>query len=195
MGTWVILASGPCMCAEDADYVRGKAQVLVINTTFRLAPWADALYTNDHDWLRHYLPELRKTFAGDLWCGHFSFAHKTGVRHIPFDKDAIGLDPKPGHIAWGMNSGGAALSLLVNHLQAQRVILLGYTQKWPEGGKPRWHGAHPAHLQNQKPGFWRWAAWFQQAALDAQALGVEILNASRDSTLTCFERVELREVL
>lgn len=192
--TVVVMASGPSLCAEDVDYVRGKARVLVINTTFRAAPWADALYSNDHDWYAMHLPQIRETFRGQLWCGHPTWRAE-GVRSIPFDRAAPGLRTHPNVIAWGMNSGGAALNLAYQFVgDAGRIVMLGYDQGWT-GGQPRWHGRHPAGLQNQKPGFHRWARWFEQAAEDFRGLGVEVVNCSRATTLTCFERRPLRDVL
>jgi len=191
---WVIMGSGPSLCAGDAAYVRGKARVMVINTSFRMAPWADVLYTNDHDWLGIFLRELYGGFNGEIWCGHPQLAGVEGIHHIPFDKTAVGLKPQPGHIAWGMNSGGAGLSLACNHFAACAVVLLGFDQQWTDG-QPRWHGAHPEGLQNQKPGFHRWAVWFRQAAADAAAAGIEIINCSRETSLDCFTRKDLRAVL
>lgn len=197
----VILASGPSMTQEDADAVHEwrnadpeTRAVIVVNTTFRLAPWADILSTNDDDWLDHHLPEIRESFLGAIHCAHPGYRDTTGVEHVPFDKDATGLaSAKPGHIAWGMNSGASAISL-AHFMGAQRIILLGFDQQWT-GDMPRWHGRHPGNLQNQKPGFHRWAKWFVQAAIDADALGVEIINCSRATSLTCFRRMDLSEAL
>lgn len=198
--TCIVMASGPSMCQEDADTVKalvddGKVdQVIVVNTTFRLAPWAGILYTNDHDWLDWHLPEIGAEFFGDVWCGHPDFENVPGIAYIPFDKQARGLFGAVGHIAWGMNSGGAALSLAA-FLGHKRIVLLGYDQQWhkePDGKEtPRWHGRHPEHLQNQKPGFHRWGKWFAQAAKDAEKVGIEIINCSRETSLTCFKRMSL----
>lgn len=191
--TVAILASGPSMCQEDADYVRGKARVIVVNTTFRLALWSDKLYTNDHDWLAAHKAELDATFQGQIVCGHSAWSGVDEVYHWPFDKNAKGLWAKPGHIAWGMNSGAAALSL-AHQLGASKIILLGYDQQW-RGDQPRWHGWHPEGLQNQKPGFHRWAKWFHAAAKDFRLLGIPVINCSRETSLTCFSRRPLREAL
>ena len=191
--TAVIMASGPSMCKEDADYVRGRANTIVINTTFRLAPWADFLYSNDHDWMEVHLNEIGRTFQGGVVCGHPAYSRDRVVDYVPFDKEACGLKAAKGHIAWGMNSGAAALSF-AHKMGAKRIIMLGYDQDWT-GGRPRWHGRHPGQLQNQKPGFHRWAGWFEQAALDAKELGVEIINCSRETTLTCFDRLALMDAI
>lgn len=197
--TFVIMASGPSMCQEDADLVQDRwmtdgLEVIVVNSTFRLAPWADYLYTNDHDWLEWHLPEIgTKSPHIAAICGHEAYARDGVVDYIPFDKEAKGLYPKPGHISWGMNSGGAAISL-AERMGASKIILLGYDQQW-DGDRPRWHGKHPPHLQNRKPGFHRWAEWFKQAAKDAEELGVDIVNCSRQTSLECFRRARLEDEL
>lgn len=197
----VVMASGPSMCVEDAERVREwqsadpeNRATIVVNSTFRLLPDATILYSNDHDWMEAHLPEIGEKFEGRVICGHLAYARDHVVDYLPFDKDATGLaSAKHGHIAWGMNSGAAAISL-AHFMGAQRIILLGFDQQWT-GDKPRWHGRHPGQLQNQKPGFHRWAKWFVQAAIDADALGVEIINCSRATSLTCFRRMELDEAL
>ena len=51
---WAIIASGPSLTKEDVDAVRGL-NVIVINTSYWLAPWADILYACDgHWWDWHY---------------------------------------------------------------------------------------------------------------------------------------------
>lgn len=221
MKTTAILASGPSLTQADCDAVHAwrsmganhchtydsdgniaemrtsvleSRSVIVVNTTFRAAMWADVLYTNDDDWLDLYIEETKDEFQGRVICGHPDWRGDDYVHHVPFDRDAEGLrSQKPGHIAWGMNSGGAAISLAA-YLGARRIILLGYDQQWT-GGEPRWHGRHPAGLQNQKPGFHRWAKWFTQAAIDADACGIQIVNASRATSLTCFPCVALEDAL
>lgn len=194
MKTLAILASGPSLTADDVELVKlAEVPTMVINTTFRMAPWADYLYTNDDDWLDWHLTELGATFNGQIWCGHADYAHVDGVHHVPFDRDCDGLAHKPGHISWGMNSGGAALSL-AEMLGYQRLILLGYDQQW-QGDRPRWHGKHPEHLQNRKPGFHRWREYFERVAQQAPARELEIINCSRETSLTCFRREPLRSML
>ncbi len=78
----VVLASGPSMTAADAEYVRGKARVMTVNSTWRLAPWADAHYTNDHDLLAAQLSEMAQHARGEIWCGHPTWRH-VGVRTNP----------------------------------------------------------------------------------------------------------------
>lgn len=190
--TVAVMASGPSMAKEDADACRGRVRAIAVNSTFRLASWADVCYTNDEDWLERHLEELRDYFQGQIWCGHPSW-RSIWAHAIPYEKAAPGLLLDPERIAWGMNSGAAALNLAVHH-GAARVLLLGFDQGWTDG-KARWHGRHPEGLQNGKPGFHRWRAWFERAAADARRLGIDVINCSRSSSLTCFPRMPLEEAL
>jgi hypothetical protein len=61
--TVAILASGPSMSQAAADRVRADGiPAIVVNSTFRLAPWADLLYGADAKWWQH-TPRARQ-FAG-----------------------------------------------------------------------------------------------------------------------------------
>lgn len=190
--TVVVMASGPSMTQQDADYVEGKAKSIAVNSTFRMAPWADIVYSNDEDWYEAHMVELRRSTSSFFWCGHPHWRHLY-VHSIPFERGAPGIVNAPGKIAWGMNSGAAALNLAL-HFGAARILMLGYDQSWLNG-KGHWHPPHPKHLQNRQPGFHRWREWFEQAARDFEALGVEVVNCSRATTLTCFKRADLRDVL
>lgn len=192
--TVACLASGPSLTPEDAELCRAAGlRTIVVNTTFRLAPWADVLYSNDEDWFEHHLPEVLGCFSGEKWCGHPSWRHPS-VRSIPYDKTALGLITDPGRIAWGMNSGAAAMNLALQ-FGAARILMLGFDQGLGPTGERRWHGRHPEALQNQVPGFGRWRSWFEQAALDFAALGVEVVNCSRRTSLDCFPRKTICEAL
>lgn len=197
--TVVIMASGPSMTQEDADLVKkaclpsdGAVRAIVVNSTFRLAAWADVCYTNDDDWCALHLNELRDYFVGQIWCGHPTWRNLY-VHPIPYVRECPGLCVDPDRIAWGMNSGGAAIDLAV-HFGAARIILLGYDQQW-RGREARWHGAHPFPLQNQKPGFLRWSTWFMRASADLQRRGIDCMNASRETSLRAFRRVPLEDAL
>ena len=190
--TVVVMASGPSMTQQDADYVEKKARTIAVNSTFRLAPWADVVYSNDEDWYEAHLNELRESARGMFCCGHPTW-RSIFVNSIPFNREARGLIDSPDEIAWGMNSGAAALNLAL-YFGAARIVMLGFDQGWQKE-KGHWHPPHPRHLQQRKPGFHRWAGWFKQASLDFAAMGVEVVNCSRATTLDCFKRADLREVL
>lgn len=73
-------------------------------------------------------------------------------------------------------------------------MLLGYDFQ-ATGHKSHWHGDHPPGLSNSRR---RYASWLQPMnalARDLERLGVEVVNATRETALTCFRRIELQEAL
>jgi hypothetical protein len=88
------------------------------------------------------------------------------------------------------NSGAGCVSLALFG-DAARVIMLGFDCQHT-GGQAHWHGNHPRGLANAKQ-IDRWPKLFEQLKNDHPE--AEILNASRETALTCFERVALEDVL
>lgn len=174
------LASGPSLTAEDCETVRAwrergpQRAVIVVNTTFRLAPWADVLYAMDASWWNAHIDEARRTFRGRMvnpW------REMRGVERVKFEHRR--------------NSGAGAISLAA-HWGARRIVLLGYDCQ-RTGGKTHWHGDHPRGLGNAGT-IDRWPAIFARLA-KSLAGRVTVINATRDTALTCFERQPLAEAL
>ena len=156
------------------DYARGRAKLLVINRTWELAPDADVLYSGD----RKFWAAYEGDFAGRKISGDepVSGADFINVRAwLPLNR-------------WCNNSGAQAL-FLMPVLGATRVILTGYDMQ----GR-HWHEDYasknpaPDKLELWRKGFPAVGAWLG-------ALGIEVLNATRETAIDCFPRVELREVL
>lgn len=137
--------------------------------------WADVLYGHDLPWWKLYESEIRANFAGLLIGGAFKWP---GIERFPVPKY--------------QNSGCGAVAYAASR-GAKRIILVGYDcQK--SGGKVHHHGDHPPTLGNAKT-MDKWAPLFNKLASDMKRAGVEVLNASRETALTCFPRVELETVL
>lgn len=186
--TVVVLASGESMTPADAAYCRARARVITVNTTFRLAPWADAHYSSDADWWLAHLDEMRGSCFGEFWTGHPGAPIAEDIRVCAYDKRARGLVETPGRIAWGGNSGYCAIGLAYQ-LGARRIVLVGFDQ---QGG--HWHPDHPEAVR--KPPNWpMWRERFGEMAADCRRLGVEVLNSTRSTALDCFPLVRLREAL
>lgn len=181
------MASGPSMTKEDAERCTAQ-RVITVNSTWRLAPWADVHYSSDHDWWEVELPEMRRECSGAFWTGH-SEPIAPDVMHCPYDKRTRGLSRVAGRIAWGGNSGYCAIGL-AHQFGAARVVLLGYDMQ----GDTHWHGDH-------EPSVWKafnfpmWRQRFAEMAADARRAGLEIINCSRETSLTCFPRASLESVI
>ena len=190
---WAIIASGPSLTPEDVNAVRGM-NVIVINTSHWLAPWADILYACDpHWWDWHYQnPEWKAkldAFQGEKWTQDKDAAKKYGLNFIE-SKAGGGISTDPKIIYQGSNSGVQAINLAY-HCGARDIILLGYDMQGSKD-KPHWHGHHPSKIVS---GWHAWLKFYDLVAADAAKLGVRITNCTRQTALTCFERMNLEQAL
>jgi len=190
--TAVVMASGQSLTAEAADAVRHLPRV-VTNATYRRAPDAEVIYAADTAFWRH------KDYADVYDCPGFKVSCEQirgvypntppGVlilRHA----GAHGFVDDPTMVRTGSNSGYAAIHIAAL-AGAKRILLLGLDLT---GG--HWHGSHPHGLNNPRPySFTRWIRYFNGLAPHLKDRGIEVLNCSPISALTCFPKVALEEIL
>ena len=184
--TVFVLASGPSLTPADVAAVRATgAPVIVANTTFRLAPWADALFFQDRKWFVAHNSEVRKVFKG-LACSGKPVSGPAASGQPVINLRHLGIDTY-------RNSGAGAIALAIA-AGASRVVCLGLDCQAGPDGQRHWHGAHPPGLGNvvSLP---LWAERIAPCAAFARQRGVPVLNASRATALTCFPRVSIESVL
>lgn len=180
--TVACIASGPSLTAEDCAIVQAAGlPTIVTNSTFRLCPWAAVLLGFDGRWWRAHAEEL----------AHFR-GHRVTCSTMKLGGEVERLAELRGYTAFG-NSGTAAVSLAV-HGGARRVILLGYDCQLGPGGLTHWHGDHPAGLSNARS-LGQWPRRFAALAVYARAKRCPVINATRATALSCFERAPLAEAL
>lgn len=99
-------------------------------------------------------------------------------------------------IRFGSNSGCQAIN--VAFLLARddwdfhpRIILLGYDMG-NFGGKNHWFGDHPKGMTNGS--YQSFVTRYDQLAEDAKRLGIEIINCSRQTNLTQFQKTTIDDV-
>lgn len=194
--TVVLIAGGPSLTVADVEAVRGQARVIVVNTAYQLAPWADALYATDGVWWAYH----QTRGAGEFRGLKFSIAVPATPKKpvdvcVLRDTGRLGLELDPTGLRHGKNSGYAAINLAV-HLGASRIVLLGYDMK--VSNKTHWHGNHPWQMESNRSWLLTVASWpahYQTLVQPLDALGIEVINASRETALTCFPRVSLAQAL
>lgn len=171
-------------------YVQGKARVIVVNSSYTLAPWADLLYACDLKWWEHYKPE----FAGiKVTQAEAYMSVDMGLNRV-IGRPGMGLSFDPSFIHFGNNSGYQAINLAFHLTGGARTFLLGFDMKL--GKKSHWHGDHGGKLSNPtQTAIDGWLANFDAMARDANVAGFEIVNCSRDTALTCFRRSTIQEAL
>jgi len=196
------IACGPSLDPQDIEAIEGRAKTIVINDAYRIAGWADLLYACDAPWWDRFAQDHLWEVDGKQWAGALNFkghrvtqdagaAYRWGLIHVEGKKgEGISLDPT--YIHTGNNSGLQALNLAAL-LGARRIVLLGYDMG-RTGGRAHWFGDHPAGLQKRTP-FDRCIPAFEEAAPMLAVAGVEVVNASRETALTCFPRQPIKEAL
>jgi hypothetical protein len=176
------MASGPSLNVEDCQAVRASGHpALVTNTTFRIAPWADVVFGMDSKWWKEHGREVAAVCSGQKL--------STSIAAQQYGAQTLHNSP------WfprTLNSGEAIIRLAIAG-RAAKVILLGFDCQ-RTGGKAHWHGDHPATCGNAGS-IKKWPRHFEHLAKEARRLDCEVLNATRETALTCFRRVDLVAVL
>lgn len=192
-------ASGPSLTAADTAPARGRAKVLAVSDSWRLAPFAEVLYAADAPWWDHDDGAKHRGFAGEKWTqdqrsktdAQFQAAARWGLTLV-HSQMLPGLSFDPALIHQGGNSGFQAVNLAVL-FGARRILLLGFDLQ-PTGGQAHFFGDHPGAL-NQAIPYGMFRAAFEEAAPQLAAAGIEVINCSRQTALTCFARRPIEEAL
>lgn len=202
----LIIASGPSLMPEQVTAAKkwrassGKRRVMVINTTFRLAYWADVLYACDARWwaAKHvgststYYEEAAELFQGELW------TQSESSRPLDFPKVKVvkserspGLNRSNGIVNTGMHSGYQAIGLAWQ-AGARKLYLLGYDCREPNG-KSHWHGDHPKTLKSKN----QYAMWLVNYVRLAEDLtkDTKVTNLTPGSAIHVFPMQSWQETL
>jgi hypothetical protein len=197
--TFVILGSGPSLCAEDIAEVisarrRRRCRVITINSTWENLLTADVLYAGDCAWWNAH-PEAQRFPALLIGCSQVGAEPwPTAVRKINH-RENEGIETDRRFIGTGTNSGHQALNIAV-HLGAARILLLGFDFGAGSDGKLHHHEDHRLPLRNpDRPSFARWLRMIETTAEPLAALGIDVVNCSRSTAIACFRRGDIREEL
>jgi len=187
LGRWagqtvVCIGSGPSLTQDDCHLVRDSGlSTIVTNTTFRMCPWAEVLLAHDAKWWALYKDEVNETFSGrKVTCS------ATSIPNVHSLKSTMLFHP------FG-NSGAAAISLAAIG-GAKKIVLLGFDCQPAEDGKRHWHDDHPAPLKNAVT-IDRWHLKFAKVADYAKRKKAQVVNASRQTALKCFDRLPIEDAL
>ena len=178
------VASGPSLTAADVELVRGWRQaaddrfVIVANASFRIAPWADAMFAMDDKFWLHYGTEIRETFAGKKYCQF--------TRHAEGLAERVGIK---GFMPHG-NTGAALLAFCAVH-RYENIYMLGY-DCGRQKGRSHWHEDHPKRMGNCGS-ILRWPKQFENVR--SYHRSANFINVSRKTSLMTFPRMSLEDAL
>lgn len=195
--TIAILATGPSLTREDCAAIRdARIRTIAINDAWRLAPWADVLYSSDRLWWPHYkgVPEFRgRRYGIGSAPGKSNRFHQYPQVAVLRNAGYDGLEMRPDGLRNGRNSGFAAINLAV-HFGAARILLLGFNMGFPNG-RAHFFGNHPPGLTQNESLYPEFRRVFETIAQPLKDLGVVVLNCTPDTSLTTFPVVDLQAAI
>lgn len=185
-----IVASGPSTKLANVAKLQGRMKAIAIKESVELCPWADVVYGCDAAFWRNAmgLPNFHGL--------KIAYRSPSGLVHSIriAEKEHRILTAEPGVIGSGGNSGFQALNLAVQ-FGATRILLIGFDMSDRHG--VHWYGRSQGDGRTQ-PAEWNFVPWrkaFHVAACQMAGLGVQVLNASPLTTLTCFPIVTVENAL
>lgn len=106
--------------------------------------------------------------------------------------DEPGLSTNPKRVHSGLNGGYQTMGR-VYHRGVAKIVLLGYDMQ-KTGGQLHHHGKHEGQLPNLGT-LPEWRLRMVQMSIDLRAHGVRVINATRETALTCFDRAPIAQAL
>jgi tetratricopeptide (TPR) repeat protein len=205
-GVVAIIGGGPSLAGVDLAPLRGRVHCVALNATALALPWADTAVTHDPSHLR----ERFRGYEGPVVAG---LPHATirSLGRLPgFELRRRVLTDRLSELDDVLHSGGhTSAYTALNYaylLGAHRVVLFGVDLTALPRAEDYWHDAQDRYNRQRldeigsRPTFDRWWRYRARKLAGAPAVfastlpqledaGVEVLNASPDSAVTCFPRV------
>ena len=191
--TAFIIGGGPSVADEDVAALKGR-HVIVVNSSYEVAPWADYLLFGDLPWWHHHSKQLRN-FAGKIVTVSASQAKDPPwgkllrCRKI---KPPPGLSANPQELVMQKTTVQGAINLAV-HFGCNRIVLLGVDMGRAADGRSHHHAPH---ARPSNPGCWdEQMDQLRLAVEPLQRLNVSIINTSMRSRIGFWPKQPLVEIL
>lgn len=191
-GVCALVASGSSAKRENVEHLRGKCRVVVINNSFLLVPWADAIYAADGKWWATFkgVPHFdgMKIATDEVVATRYRLKLVKLVRQDDVNRHRISM--VSGVLGRGGNSAFQALNWMIQ-CGARRIIGIGL-----DFCGEHWHGRHPDGMKNPREATLReWATILDGQAELLESLGVEFVNTSAISILTEYPKMDIETAL
>lgn len=196
--TVTIAACGPSLTRADCQFARlASKRLIAVNNAWEFCRRADALYAADRRWWISPEAPAPDDFAGERWISARNDWGKSPrpewlreVKTIP-GVDMSRAEP----ICEGANSAFQAMNLAVMW-GASRIVFIGLDLQRGPAGQSHYFGDHGAGLSNpQGVALQNFRAAFERVAPILADAGVEVINASRRTALTCFPQMPITQAL
>jgi len=193
--TAFIIAGGTSVAQQDVSALRGR-RVIVINSSYEVAPWADFLFFGDKRWyLEHGNRPLLRSFEGKVvTVSGVSAASNHQIIRLKRIVPPPGLVTARNSAACLKTSMQGGMNFAV-HLGVKRIVLLGADARRADDGRTHHHSSHK---WNNKQGNKTWEIQMNQLQLivdPLRALGIDVINTSPISRLPWWVKISLEEAL
>lgn len=191
--TAFILGGGGSLRGFDCSRLRGSGWVMAINSSFKTAPFCDALYFNDFSWFTGKSdgkPRRKLIEASDALVVTTSRQAKGAA---PDRLKLLKMSPTSSlsGLRQGRSSGQSGISIAAA-FGAKRIVLLGFDMRRIDGRSHHHdeYGSASDRLYSHDfiPAFAGWNAAAKQER-------IEILNATPGSALREFPSINVEEIL
>jgi hypothetical protein len=165
--------------------------VIAINGAFRLGDWVDMCFFGDKAWYFKNRSELLGYKGIVIGCPEFFKVQgwqKENVMYLEKSRELYGISKNPSQVCWNFNSGSAAISIAAN-AGCKRIILLGFDMN-TTNGETHWHNLYNGATNP----FAKHLRGFDKIAADAKERGIEIINASPNSAITQFQKMNVKDI-
>lgn len=173
----VVIGSGPSALRTQIERAWGRARIIAVNNSWKLAPFADVLYGCDASWWFHNngVPE----FQGRKYTSSPAASARFGLEFFH---------------TLGSNSGIRAI-YLAQKFGARRILLVGFDMHVAAGA--HWHPPHGGVCREPTANSMvSWRAELDRVTLQLRKFrDVNIINCTPGSALTCFPMADFAAAL
>lgn len=169
---------------------------IAVNMAYKLGDWVDCMFFGDDGFWKKRKDDLALFKGLKVTCMTENNVRDSRVKVILKNsrkKQGITFTP-PGVISWNFNSGASAINLAIQ-FGAKRIILLGFDMYLDEGNNQHWHKVYKSSLNTVHDTMKKHLSGFPVIAEDIEGKGIEIINCSPKSSIACFPKANIWEVL
>ena len=195
----VIIGTGPSLSADQLDQVK-HLRKFGVNNAWQLG--LDVHLACNWQWWNQYWPEI-KNDPCHKWTPRIESATKYGVNYIE-ERWADGLSTDNTYIHAHHGSGPQMVNLAL-HYGCEKMILIGWDMRYSGKvsdrqykDKRHYFGEYPKALQHwprTAPDGAMTGLIKEMETINPADYGIEIVNCTPNSAMTCFESRELADTL
>jgi len=191
--TVFLVAGGPSVTQAHVDRLKGY-RVVVVNSSFEKAPWADLLFYADKRWWHPNAAKVRRMFKGRvITCRRFKDKEVVPPGVLAIGKSRDRFCERPNEVYLDKTVVTGALNLMM-HLGVACVGMLGVDQQRDPRTKRMHHHEEYTFALGAK------VFEFQSKQLRAVAeplarAGMKVINLSPDSKVDWWPRMTLEDLL